>query len=480
MRFSMAACLAVSLMGGMAGAQEQKEPNKFEQLTQGKTKAAGLWNVYHKDQQLLVEIKDGMLGREYIVLPSIAKGVSSGEVIGGMSWGFGDDVIWTFRKSEEKLFLIRRNVRYRAKPQSPEASAVEMAYSDSVLYALPILTTTPGGVLVDMTRVFMNDDLQVGRALGGFSFASDRSTIGKVKAFSDNIELQVAAVYSGSRELDTVPDSRGVSVGIHYSISVLPTLGSNGYKTREADDRVGYFMTVLKDFSTTPEDQHFVRYINRWDLRKKDSSVKFSPPMKPIRFYMERTVPVALRPTVKAGILEWNKAFEKLGFAGAVEVLQQEDNDTWDPEDIHYNTFRWITAEAGMAMGPSRVDPRTGQILDADIIFDAGFLQSWKQQYETLIPQAAHGLPANWAPFETPFVSQAGHEHSHRVGELCSLCQGMQWQMGFAAAALAAKPEFAAEGALPEEFVHQGLKEVVMHEVGHTLGLRHNFKASAW
>ncbi len=480
MRFSMAACLAVSLMGGMAGAQEQKEPNKFEQLTQGKTKAAGLWNVYHKDQQLLVEIKDGMLGREYIVLPSIAKGVSSGEVIGGMSWGFGDDVIWTFRKSEEKLFLIRRNVRYRAKPQSPEASAVEMAYSDSVLYALPILTTTPGGVLVDMTRVFMNDDLQVGRALGGFSFASDRSTIGKVKAFSDNIELQVAAVYSGSRELDTVPDSRGVSVGIHYSISVLPTLGSNGYKTREADDRVGYFMTVLKDFSTTPEDQHFVRYINRWDLRKKDSSVKFSPPMKPIRFYMERTVPVALRPTVKAGILEWNKAFEKLGFAGAVEVLQQEDNDTWDPEDIHYNTFRWITAEAGMAMGPSRVDPRTGQILDADIIFDAGFLQSWKQQYETLIPQAAHGLPANWAPFETPFVSQAGHEHAHRVGELCSLCQGMQWQMGFAAAALAAKPEFAAEGALPEEFVHQGLKEVVMHEVGHTLGLRHNFKASAW
>lgn len=487
MRFSMALSLAATLYCGVAvravDAQEQKEAGKFEQLTTGKTKSSGMWNIYHKDQQLLVEMKDGMLGREYIVLPSIAKGVSFGDVIGGMSWGFGDDVIWTFRKSEDKLFVIRRNVRYRAKPQSPEASAVEIAYSDSVLYALPILTTTPGGILVDMTRVFMNDDLQIGRSLGGFNFAADRSTVGKVKAFADNVELQIAAVYSGSRELDTVVDSRGVSVGVHYSISVLPTLGSNGYKTREADDRVGYFMTVLKDFSTSPEDEHFVRYINRWDVRKKDSSVKFSPPMKPIRFYLERTVPVALRPTVKAGILEWNKAFEKLGFAGAIEVWQQEDNDTWDPEDIHYNTFRWITAEAGFAMGPSRVDPRTGQILDADIIFDAGFLKSWKQSYETLIPQAAHGLAENWSPFETPFVSQSrpGGGHAHKLGEHCSLCQGMQWQMGFAAAALAAKPEFAAEGgALPEEFIHQGLKEVVMHEVGHTLGLRHNFKASAW
>lgn len=482
MRFWMALCLTTACLIGSGGPARGQDTSKFEELTKGKTKSSGLWNVYHKDQQLLVEIKDAMLGREYIVLPSIARGVSSGMVIGGMSWGFGDDIIWTFRKSEDKLFVIRRNVRYRAAPESPEASAVKIAYNDSVLYALPILTTSPGGVLVDMTRVFMNDDLQIGRSLGDFMFASDRSTIGKVKAFEDNIELQVSAVYSGRQELDTVPDSKGVPVGIHYSISLLPTLGSNGYAPRRADDRVGYFMTVLKDFSTSPEDQHFVRYINRWDLRKKDDKVKFCPPKKAITFYMERTVPVALRPTIEAGILEWNKAFEKLGFAGAIRVEQQQDNDTWDPEDIHYNTFRWITAEAGFAMGPSRVDPRTGQILDADIIFDAGFLQSWKQQYETLIPSAAHGLAADWTPFETPFVSQSGNRaaHQHRHGEQCSLCQGMQWQTGFAAAAFAARPELAADGKLPEEFIHQGLKEVVMHEVGHTLGLRHNFKASAW
>jgi hypothetical protein len=473
MRLSKGICLALALMCGVAQAQEK---SKFDQLTEGKTKVTGLWNVYHKDQQLLVEIKDGMLGREYIVLPSIAKGVSTGQVIGGMSWGFGDDIIWTFRKSEDKLFLIRRNVRYKAKDKSPEATAVEMAYSDSVLYALPILTTAPGGVLVDMTRVFMNDDLKIGQSLGGFNLALDRTTVGKIKGFEQNMEVAIAAVYSGSRELDTVPDSRGVPVGVHYSISLLPTLGSNGYKSREADDRVGYFLTVVKDFSERLEDEHFIRYINRWDLRKEDSSVKFCPPKKPILFYIEKTVPVALRPTVRAGILEWNKAFEKLGFAGAVEVRQQELSDTWDPEDVRYNTFRWITADAGFAMGPSRVDPRTGQILDADIIFDAGFLQSWKHQYETLIPQAARGLADDWTPFESPLA--ISHSSSHAAN--CSLCQGMQWQMGFAAAAFAARPDIAADGKVPEEFIHQGLKEVVMHEVGHTLGLRHNFKASGW
>ena len=97
-------------------------------------------------------------------------------------------------------------------------------------------------------------------------------------------------------------------------------------------------------------------------------------------------MPFKYRKPIRDGILEWNKAFEKAGFVNAIEVRQQPDNDDWDPEDISYNTFRWITASAGFAMGPSRVNPYTGQILDADIIFDADFLQLWKQEYETFTP----------------------------------------------------------------------------------------------
>jgi len=193
------------------------------------------------------------------VLTSIAKGISRGMVLGGMTWGFGDDVLWSFSKAGEKLHVMRRNVRFKATPGSPEGSAVKLAYSDSVLYALPIITSTPtGGMLVDMTRIFMSDDEQIGRQIGpGFSFASDRSTWAKVKAFPQNVELQVAAVYSGGGDLETVADARGVQVNVHYSISALP---SSGYTPRMADDRIGYFLTVLKDFSDKKDSEHFVRY----------------------------------------------------------------------------------------------------------------------------------------------------------------------------------------------------------------------------
>src|SRR5690606_22950737 len=130
------------------------------------------------------------------------------------------------------------------------------------------------------------------------------------------------------------------------------------------------------------DEDRFVRYINRWDLQKADSSAEQSPPKEPIIFYLEKTIPFKYRKPIKDGITEWNKAFLKAGFIDAIEVRQQEDKDTWDAEDINYNTFRWITSSAGFAMGPSRVNPLTGQILDADIIFDADFVQFWKRDFE--------------------------------------------------------------------------------------------------
>jgi len=464
-----------------AWAQEQAK-SKFDQLIEKKKKIEGMWTIYHSDQQLLVDLSADALKKEYFILPSIARGISQGMVLGGMSWGFGDDAIWSFKKTDDKLYVMQRNVRFRAKANSPEANAVEFAYSDSILYALPILTKSPsGGSLVDMTQVFMNDDLKVGSEIGsGFRFAQDRSTLSSIKAFSENVELQINAVYSGAASIETVPNSRGVQVLIHYSISILPPVGSNGYKPREADDRVGYFVTAVKDFSNREDPDHFVRYINRWNLQKLDPSIDVSPPKEPIRFYIENTVPVFLRPTVEAGILEWNKAFEKLGFAGAVKVDQQPADPDFDPENIHYNTFRWMTANARFAMGPSRVDPRTGQILDADIIFDASFLDSWSIRWETYRSELPGGPPETAAKYDptrphSVFALEAGHRHALN----CTYCQEMQHYNGFAAAFFTATG-VSEDGTLPREFVHEGLKEVVMHEVGHTLGLRHNFKASTW
>ena len=448
-------------------------PSKFESLTTGTKRFEGLWTVYTKDQQILVDLKQAQLNQDFLMLSSIARGVSQGPILGGMTWG--DEVLWSFRKVGDKIHVLRKNVKFKARPGSPEASAVKMAYSDSVLYALPILTDTNGGHLVDMTRIFLSDDEMIGRMLSA-SFVFDRSTVSNVKAFPKNVEIDVAGVYSRdpSNESDSVPDPRGMQVMMHYSISQLP---QTGYRPRKADDRVGYFLTVTKDFTDNSDDQHFVRYINRWDLQKLDPAAKISPPKDPIVFYMEKTVPVNLRPIVRAGIEDWNKAYEKLGFDNAIEVRQQRDDDTWDPEDVQHNTFRWITAEAGMAMGPSRTNPLTGQILDADIIFDAGFLQSWKSTYENFTPASVSALFGE----ESPAAGMKSLKlPAYRRENECRLTMGMQQQSSFAAAVFAAQGLVEKRTELPEEYLYQALKEVVMHEVGHTLGLRHNFKASAW
>ncbi len=445
----------------------------FADVTKDFTKVEGLIPLYHKGNRLLAELASNQLNRDFIVLISIAKGIGKGQILGGMTWNFGDDWIWQFRKADERIHLVRRNVRFTAAKGDPQEKAVNLAYTDSVLFSLPIMTTSPSGAyVVELTPVFMGDLPQISSVLPGFMFSEAKSTWGAVKGFPNNIELEVAATYSssGHQDIDSVADSRGATIHVHYSLSALP---QTGYHPRLADDRVGYFLTVVKDWSHKGDDERFVRYINRWDLQKADSSAELSPPKNRIKFYLEKTIPYAYRKPIREGIEEWNKAFEKAGFANAIEVIQQEDREDWDPEDIRYNTFRWITASAGFAMGPSRVNPSTGQILDADVIFDADFLQFWKQEYENFTEEGIAAMTGG------PLDLDSYKARSHKVGPMrdmvCELQHGLPREMAFGAAVLGARTTNPAER---ERLIMQGLKEVTMHEIGHTLGLRHNFKAS--
>ena len=445
----------------------------FAVLLKDAKKIDGLIQLWRKDDKVYAELTDSVLGKEFLVLPSIARGIGDRAILGGMSLGFGDEWVWQFRKVDDSIHVVRRNVRFFADKGSPEEKAVGLAYTDSVLFSVPIATSGPaGGHVIDLAKIFFTDLPEIGRELPGFSFAGDRSTWAAVKGFPDNVEIEVAATYgsSGAAEIDTVPDSRGATVNVHYSISLLPT---NAYKPRLADDRVGYFVTALKDFSQKVDEDRFVRYINRWNLEKADPTAAVSPPKKPIVFWIERTVPFRHRQAVREGIEAWNEAFEKAGFASAIEVRQQPDATDWDPEDINYNTFRWITAGQSFAMGPSRVNPRTGQILDADIIFDGDFLQFWRREYETFTPRSVAML--------TGAEPSGSSRSSCGAGCLaCRLFDGHARETALAATVLATS----APGGLSDEekdrLVTQGLKLVTMHEVGHTLGLRHNFKASTW
>ena len=480
--------MATALFTNVSSAQEKPAgppaPPYAAVLKDAKS-VSGLLQLHQKGNSLFVELQPGDYGSEFIVLISISRGIAQGPLLGGMSWGFGDDWVWQFRKVDDNVHIIRKNVRFKAASNSPEARAVRNAYTDSVLFSIPTTVKGPkGGDLVDLSSVFMGDLPQIGQVLQGFVFSPSKSSFAAVKGFDNNMELEVAATYasSGSQDIDTVPDSRGVTINVHYSISKIPTGGS--YQPRLADDRVGYFLTAVKDFSSKSNRDQFVRYVNRWDLQKSDPNAKLSPPTKPIKFWIEKTVPYKYEKAIYDGIYEWNKAFEAAGFVNAMVVERQPDNATWDPEDINYNTFRWITSNAGFAMGPSRVNPYTGQILDADIIFDADFLSSWKDEFETFTPATVAAMTGG--ELDLP----RGDVNEQKIRSIfmpkfalpeCALNRGMAMQLaGGEAAILAAEkdPKVSAENM--EKFFMQALKEVTMHEVGHTLGLRHNFKASKW
>ncbi len=447
----------------------------FAEVTKDADTIDGVIKLYRKGSHLFAELTGGVLNRDFIVLISLAKGIGQEPLWGGMSWSFGDDWIWQFRKADDRIHLVRRNVRFTAAKGDPQEKAVNLAYTDSVLFSLPIATMGPaGGYVVDLSHVFMGDLPQISSVLPGFSFSENKSTYAAVKGFPDNIEVEVAATYSssGSQNIDSVADSRGATINVHYSISSLP---STGYQPRLADDRVGYFVTAVKDYSRKSDDDRFLRYINRWDLRKADSAAELSPPKNPIKFYLEKTIPYAYRKPIREGIEEWNKAFEKAGFVNAIEVRQQEDKDDWDPEDIRYNTFRWITASPAFAMGMSRVNPTTGQILDADIIFSADFLKSWNQEYENFTEASIARMTGG--PLDLQSYQEAVKHEGHFHGAICELHHGLARELALGSAILVTRK---ANPADHEKMLVQGLKEVAMHEVGHTLGLRHNFKASSF
>jgi hypothetical protein len=197
----------------------------FAVLLKDAARLPGLIPLHRKDDKVYAELSDAVLGKDLFVLISIARGIGERSVLGGMSWGDGDDWVWQFRRIDDNIQVVRRNVRFFADKGSPEEKAVDLAYTDSVLFSVPIATFAPSGApVIDLAPIFLTDLPQISATLPGFSFARDRSTWSRVKAFPDNVELQVAATYgsNGTARIDTVPDTRGATDNVHYSISLLP------------------------------------------------------------------------------------------------------------------------------------------------------------------------------------------------------------------------------------------------------------------
>jgi hypothetical protein len=446
-----------------------------------------------KTDSLRAQLPGGFVGQKFLIATSLAGGpVATGFQL--------DHFLAYFDRMDKNLVLMRVDPRYVDGGDEPIADVIKRSYgSDVILRTVPIMTMKGSEPIIDLDEMCKSDF--VGMSNWGMGAVNSQlSKWSAYKAFPQNVEL--------TTDLAMMRGSIGRRMLVHYSISKVPE-SSQGYKARQADDRVGYFMTVRKDW-TKPQDSPtlFDRYINRWHLEKRDPTAELSAPKNPIVWYIEKTVPLKYRRWVKEGILEWNKAFALCGFLDAVEVKQQEayDPDTkdLDPEDVRYNFFRWIVTGMAFAMGPSRDHPLTGQIFDADIVFDDSMVRSYAMSYESL-----SGRDSNWRP-TNPFVEQFFASHPQwsyqstierllpgvRLREdpdqqfrqnlmkymfkngrpLCECSAGMAQQLSLANIAL----EAAGMGRNNDEFIGQIIKEIVMHEVGHCLGLRHNFKASTW
>ena len=485
-----AGILSLLLMSSVQ-AQEKKHED-FEKVVAGAKQYDGLFKLHHKDEHLYAEIRQDQFERPFLAPIAIARG---GE-FAGHTMNSDEQWVIMFKRVGEKVQLIRRNVRFRS-GGGPIAKAVETTYMDSILMSLHIRTLNHARntVVIDLSDIFLTNfgDLPFGH------LDSNRTGWEKIKAFPHNLELQVTATFTGGRTGDEVIDGRGNTLVIHYGLMELP---DHGYHPRVADDRVGHFLTVIKDFSTDSKDTSYVRYVNRVDGSTWKEGAKLVPPKKKIIFWIEKSVPDEYRAAVREGILEWNKAFEKIGFKDAIEVRQQENED-FDPEDIGYNTFRWVTNEAGYAMGPSRANPLTGEIIDADIIFDASMVRYYKGEQQLFknehgvlfeppsLIQASRkgwGLPgraftksSGWNDRDVSSPEDAIASAREKVQAIrsgfCQCGSHKHSELGLALMALA-QANLKPGDKLPDELVVQAVKETVMHEVGHTLGLRHNFKAS--
>lgn len=313
---------------------------------------------------------------------------------------------------------------------------------------------------------------------GYYMINSDMTYIENVKNFPNNIEIFVNYVFTSQAAPNAnVPDARSINFKVRYSLIAIPE--NKFYIPRYNDDRVGYFTSDFKDYAKPNRPTEYTSYVNRWDLRKKDPYAELSEPVKPIVYYIDRATPVEYREPIRKGVLLWNKAFEKIGFKNAVECRIQEDTASWDVEDIRYNVIRWqSSSSSGLAgVGPSLANPFTGEIINASVLLNSEVISYLRSERE-LINSLALTKPETY--FYNTGKEQKMFKHINCSDKICNYAEHSKVSVANALTAIRVNNNITADGnsELVQEFVNNYITELVVHEVGHTLGLRHNFKAS--
>ncbi len=499
-------------------------PPPFAAVLRNARRIDGPITMWQHEDKVWLELLPRQFDRPFLLSPKIQSGIGEAWVLGGLMAfpvnGAGGPQVVEFVRVHNQVRLQARNMDVIAPAGSPEARAVADSYSHSLLAAAPVASQPHPdrkSVLVEANALFLNDMLGISMLLQrslrqGYGLDRANSLITAARGSEHATVLQTQHHYytptvgiasplappTAPRPIVPrfVPDARSLLVGLHFSLAPLP---EQAMAPRQADPRVGLFTTRVLDFSNDLSADPRQRWVNRWRLEKKEPAAALSEPVQPITFWIDRNVPHAYRETVRAAILEWNKAFERIGFRDAIRVEQQPDDATWDTLDFGRPSVRWMMNADPVfgAIGPSHVDPRSGEILDADIAFEGLSARAVRGVRSQVLGARSAPSQASQARedtrsgvvdpqmfFATPFAAAlglshpAGHDEPSHDHSRCLHGQLAAEQLGYALDVLQARGELAPDDPMAQQFVLDYVKESIMHEVGHALGLRHNFRAS--
>ncbi|PQJ78579.1 zinc-dependent metalloprotease [Polaribacter porphyrae] len=466
--------------------QKKKPPKKkgktIASLTKSSKKIDGLFTIYQDTITGSVKmlVKKEQLNKDFIYFSQIADGVAAVRAFRGSYRGSS---IFHVKKHFNKLEIIAPNTSFYFDENNAISKSAEANISDAVIASGKILASDDkkGEYLIDANGLFLSETFTriksprfPGQSPFAFSlgrFDKNKSKIHHIKNYPENTNIKTEYVYSNPSVLNgggrDVTDGRNVSVKVFHSFMQMP---EDDYEVRIDDPRVGYINTQVNDMTTT-ETVNYKDMIHRWKLVKKNPEAAISEPVKPITWWIENSTPVEWRETIKEGVLAWNEAFEKAGFNNAMVVKVQPDDADWDAGDVRYNVLRWTSSPNPPfgGYGPSFVNPRTGEILGADIMLE--FVHFTNRVFADKL---YNNTAANMH-LETSEELEVQKYLAKNNMLFCSAGHVMHENLQLGTAVLQAS---GASSLDMEAIKKEGMKSLIMHEVGHTLGLNHNMKAS--